>query len=456
VQELDFYNRTTLHPLGLTALVVLALYTLGARRERLLLGFLVLATFVAPAQRLVIGGLDFTLFRLLVMVGLLRILARGELGQVRLTRLDAYVIAWTLVSAAAYVALHGSVSAAINRAGRAVDYIGFYLVARTALRQPRDLQRIVQRVALLALPIALFFLVERTTARNPFYFLGGVPEITVVRDGRLRCQGPFPHPILAGWFWVSWLPLFVALLWTHPRLRMRAIAAACAVVVIAVTNASSTPIGGLLAVAIGLSFFPLRTGLPALRLGVLVALPILHLVMKQPVWHLVARIDLAGGSTGYHRFNLIDQAIRRFPEWALVGVESTKHWGLDLWDTANQFVEEGVRGGAVSLLLFVLTLVRAFGDIGRALCASRRQRDLQRWCYALGVVLFAQCMMFLAISISYSQQAMLMMLLTLAATQALRQPARAATPGPGIGVDTDQRHAHALALAAAKVSARSA
>ena len=41
--------------------------------------------------------------------------------------------------------------------------------------------------------------------------MGGVPEITVVREGRLRCQGAFAHPILAGCFWAEQLPLIAAL-----------------------------------------------------------------------------------------------------------------------------------------------------------------------------------------------------------------------------------------------------
>jgi hypothetical protein len=124
----------------------------------------------------------------------------------------------------------------------------------------------------------------------------------------------------------------------------------------------------------------------------------MHLVMKQPVWHLLARIDLTGSSTGYHRFLLIDSTIRRFSEWALVGVQSTAHWGYFLFDVTGHFVLQCTNGGVLSFLLFVVVLFLAFRGVGwvARLQESDRRRQMAIW--MVGAALFAHCVNFLGVS----------------------------------------------------------
>jgi hypothetical protein len=88
--------------------------------------------------------------------------------------------------------------------------------------------------------------------------------------------------------------------------------------------------------------------------------------MKAPVWFLLARLTVVGGSTGYHRAYLIDRAIANFGEWFLVGVPSTSHWGWGLQDVTNQFIVEGTRGGLLTLVLFVAVIVYCFKGLGLA------------------------------------------------------------------------------------------
>ena len=42
---------------------------------------------------------------------------------------------------------------------------------------------------------------------------------------------------------------------------------------------------------------------------------LLHLAMNNPVWHLLARVNVVGGSTGWHRYHLIDKAIEHLEWW---------------------------------------------------------------------------------------------------------------------------------------------
>ena len=53
--------------------------------------------------------------------------------------------------------------------------------------------------------------------------------------------------------------------------------------------------------------------------------------MKAPVWALIQRIDIVGGSSGWHRYELIDQCIKHFSDWWLMGVKVILLLGATIW-----------------------------------------------------------------------------------------------------------------------------
>ena len=232
--------------------------------------------------------------------------------------------------------------------------------------------------------------------------LAGVPAITDIREGRLRCQGAFAHPILAGCFWASLMPLIVVQWWHPGRSRLTVVIGLVCMMTIIMMCASSTPIAALMFGAIGMGFYLMRTSMQRVIWAMCLMLFGLHLVMKAPVWHVLARIDLAGGSTGWYRYLLFDEWVNHFHEWWLFGVVSTGHWGaqygLKLYDITNQFVLEGIRGGLLTVLLFIVVLIAAFRDVGRAWRAAAGNRYHVLLAWALGVSLFIHCTDFLAVS----------------------------------------------------------
>ena len=121
----------------------------------------------------------------------------------------------------------------------------------------------------------------------------------------------------------------------------------------------------------------------AIRLTFVLALVALHLAMKAPVWALIARIDLTGSSTSYDRFILLDNCIRHFGDWWLLGAKNYNEWGGDMWDLCNQYVAYAETGGLATLACFVATIVFSFKAIGsaRRKLGSRNGREEQfLWC----------------------------------------------------------------------------
>jgi hypothetical protein len=419
----EFQDQTILHPLGGAMLLAsVAMMLFGGRRSALL-GLLVLVMFVSSAQRVAVGALDFHLLRLAALGGFARILLQREYQQVQPMFLDAAVCMHAVLVTMIHVMLHGSVAALIFRFGTMFDAIGVYVLLRCLIRSQEDVRWCLAIVAWLTLPVAVAFGLEWMTQRNIFAVFGGVPEITMVREGRLRCQGAFPHPIIAGCVFACLAPLLATRLWDQTASRVLTIGSLAACGWIVLCTASATPLTGFMAGVGAWMLILLRRYLSVLRWMALGAVVMLHVVMQAPVWSLLARIDLVGGSTGRHRFLLIDAAVTHMGDWFLLGTRSTEHWGHYLTDITNHYVLEAIRGGALGLAAFIAIIVMCFSNIGRALRAAHDERRATMLAWGLGASISAHCVMFLGVS--YFGQVMFFWTLGLAISATLVAPAAA-------------------------------
>lgn len=415
-----YYDGTFLHPLGATVLAILGTLMLALPRRFATFPFLALICFVPTSQRLAIAGLDFNLVRVLMMIGWLRVLIRGEAKTFEWTKIDKLFLGWHVVKACVYVLNGGgSMGDIIYMGGKTFEGCGVYFLVRFLVRDWGDLRRIALMLSILVIPVAVMFVIEKQTGRNPTAVFGGVMAITPIRQGKLRAVGAIGTHILAGCYWAAWMPVMGALLWRQTARLAGWIGVICAVFIVFAT-ASTTPLGALMTAFLGAALFPLRHMMREIRLGVVLMLCGLHMVMNAPVWHLISRIDLVGGSQGYQRYALLDQWIRRVPEWAILGTHGmTGHWGWGMFDITNQFILESTNGGMGAFVLFVMTLVTAYSYVGKLWRLAGADKEKLALAWGLGVCLFVHCASFMGVSYFGGMQVGLYMPLAIAGSLSL-------------------------------------
>jgi hypothetical protein len=401
---------------GLAALGLMAVLVLLVPRRWACLPVILMLCFIPAGQRIIVATIDFSFIRVLMCVAWTRLFLRGDVRPMAWNHLDRVMVAWAIVCVVAGTMLGMTVSVFINRLGTAVDAMMIYFLFRQLVRDYRDLIQIATVFMASGFVVLVFFIIENQTSRNMFSVMGGVPLMTEERGGRMRCQGAFAHSILAGCFWACLIPFYFAR--TLRGNWVFTIASTIVACVIVRLSASSTPIMAILFGVFAASTYPIRGALRWLRWLGFGWLLVLHFyLMDMPVWHLLSRVDLVGGSTGWHRYHLVDKFFAFFREWWLFGTERTGHWGPGLHDVTNQFVAEGISGGIWRVSLFCVAIWLAFAGVSRSLRLVQGNTGYKLAAWSLGTALFMHCMNFLGVS--YFEQMTTEWYMTLALTSSL-------------------------------------
>ncbi len=423
--------ETALLPLTIVLLLVASALIVLLPRKYALLPFLLASLMIPLGQVIVVGGLHFMVFRILILVGWVRLIARRMLFNTReagfkITSIDRAVLWWAFASVITFSLLYLDSRAFINRMGFAYDVIGIYFFSRFLIRDFDDADRVIRFFSFLCAVFACFMILEEQTGRNVFAMFGGVPGFTAVREGRIRSQGPFAHPIIAGTVGATLFPLFLGLRWAMKTSKMLSTVGMLAGLVMTITSVSATPLLALAAGIGALLFWPFRKKMRLFRWGLVILLVGLHMVMRAPVWALIGRVDVVGGSSGDHRYELVNQTILHFQDWWLLGARSTESWGYLMQDTANEYVGNAVTGGLLGLVLFITVLVKCFRSIGLARQASEGDRTIERRLWAWGAWLFANVIAFFGIA--YFDQSKVVWYSLLSAVASVSDPARGVLP----------------------------
>ena len=395
----DNLGTNIVHPLGATVFVVVAIWTIMCPRKFLTWAPIFIACFISPAQRFAFLTIDLDFLRAITILAVLRILVLGELGQTRIRAIDYCVFAMSLATVLAVSARTGGAQT-ITEIGRGVDSVGIYLIGRAAVRNWQDLKCCLLGAAIAAVPVMIFFTIEQFTQWNFFSLLGGVPEQTSMREGQLRAQGAFTHPIIAGFFWTTFAAMFIGVILSKGRTIATTftgwVGTISAVVIALMTN-SSTPIAGLIVVAGCWLCFPYRMYLRTIRWTVFCCLMFIHIIHTKGVHAFVfVNFSFVAGSTGRHRYLLIDGALTNIFDWALYG--SRRRYNRSFHDITCDYVYTAMGGGIVPLILEIAIITLALYACGRALRAVRNREELFL-AYGLGASVLTVAIMALAVSV---------------------------------------------------------
>jgi hypothetical protein len=376
-----------LNPLVAVWMLIAIALILVLPRRTVITCFLMSCLCIPVGQVVVVAGVHFTVLRILIIAGLVRraqSLPGGKFGG-RFNGVDRAVVLWTVAALTVLSLQWMDTQALIHNLGDFVDALGGYLVVRFLVTDREAIRRTITTLAVICTIQGVCMTNEQMTHVNVFGLIGGYVGITI-RDGKVRAEGVMGC-LYAGAFAGASIPLFLWL-WTEGKSRMIAIAGLAGAIAMVITSNSSSSWMALAGGLVGLAFWPLRKQMRLMRWGLALILVALHLVMKGPVWSLIARVDLTGSSSGYHRYYLVDNCIRHFSDWWLLGYRYYNDWGWDMWDLCNQFVVAALTGGLVTLVFYVAIFSRSFGAVGTA----RKQVDGDRreewllWC--LGSALF--------------------------------------------------------------------
>ena len=385
-------TETTLTPVVAVLLLIAIVLILTRPREKLIAVFLLSCLCIPIGQVMVLGTLHFPVVRILVIAGLIRrAIERRTLSAGKFpggfNPIDRMVVLWS-VSACVILTLQWmDTGMLIHELGDLLDTLGGYLVFRFLIPDGEAVRRTVKVLAVICVIHGAGMINEQISHVNVFGYLGGTATWVTIRDGQIRSQDVMGC-IQAGSFAGALIPPFLWL-WTKGKSRLLGAAGLAGATAMVITSHSSTPLLAFCGSFVGLAFWPLRKQMRLVRWGIVGLLVSLHIVMKAPVWALINHIDLTGSSSGYHRFVLMDNCIRHFSDWWLLGYKYYNAWGWDMWDLCNQFVVCALTGGLLTLVCYITVISRSFGALGKARKKVDGDRSQEWLLWALGSALFA-------------------------------------------------------------------
>jgi hypothetical protein len=400
---------------GIVFTLVMSALMLSLPRKWAPLPLLLGAVYLTRIQQFEIGPMHFPVMRVLIVVGFLRVIMNRERMSGGMNSLDRIVMLWSIWNICS-IAFHRS-DVLVGRLGNLYDTVGAYYLLRVFVRGIEDVRTVFKIVCMILVPLAVTMLVEKLQGINPLGSIGFGPAEVETTNRHFRAQGAFGHPILAGTVGAVCLPMAICFWRENRQLAWTGLAATLAIVF---ASGSSGPVMTTFSVVGALALWKVRGRLRVIRWLAVFLVIALSILMNDPVYFLMGRIDITGGSTGYFRAQLIRSGIDHLSEWWFAGTDHTRHWmptGITAdpnhTDMTNYYLQMGVWGGLPLILLFVWMLVAAFVRTGKALRANEGASLYQQFLiWALGAILFGHAVAFW--SISYFDQTIVFLCLVLA------------------------------------------
>jgi hypothetical protein len=434
-------SETMIHPLVALGTSVIILLVMGLPCKKVIVPLMIGIFMIPLAQVVLIGPLHFPILRILIIAGLIRIIVQGGMTLERIfpkgfNRLDKIVILWIVSTLVVGSLRWMDQQAFIKLAGDCLDSMGAYLVLRYFISDSESVKCSIQVLALICMMHGVCMVSEQFTHRNPAAFMSAFSP--TIRNGHLRSEG-IMGTLFEGTFAGVSIPLFLWLCTDKESKRAGIIGLFGATAMVVASHASTSWLAygsGIL----GLFAWPLRKQMQLVRYSIVTVLIGLHIVMNGPVWSLIEKVDITGGSSSYHRYMLVDNCIRHFSDWWLLGTKEYASWGFVMWDLCNQFVVAALTGGLITLVLFIMIYSRSFGAIGKGRKQVDGNQTKESLLWSLGSALFANVVASFGINYMIQLQIVLFVFLTyvsVAVPKPSRDPEQAVSSISSVPLDAD-------------------
>lgn len=399
-----------MNPIAAVFFLICAIALFAVPRKWAPLALLVGCIYMTMGQGLELGPVSLPVYRMLLLVGVVRVIVKGEHLSGERNTIDKLIVGWGCwVIFAGFFHEWSPGSGPIYAAGYVFNIAAVYFLMRIWCDDLEDVTGVIIMLAFLLVPIALEMVSEKITKINQFSVFGGVPHEVAFREGKFRAQGPFRHPILAGTVGAVCIPLFMGI-WK--RNRLASIVGVVSGICMTVASASSGPAMSAMAGVGAVLMWKFRNLTRLARFSAVAAYFGLAIVTGEPGYYVMKRIDISGGSTGYFRARLIESSIECFDEWWLFGTDFTRHWmatgvssSPNHTDITNYYLVFGVTAGFLAMALVIAMLVVAFRWVGvvyQAHIGESPSDAFMIWCFGAGMFAHAAT----SVSVSYFDQSL--------------------------------------------------
>lgn len=378
-------------PIGIALLLICGCAIFIVKPRNIPVVLLIGCCYMTVGQNMIIAGANFPFFRILVILGVLRTRANKPIERNYFDRLMFAWAIWTFFASFFHEFSPGSGPKFIF--GKIIDLYGSYYIFRRNISDSDDIKHVARWTFFVMFPVAISMIVEQVAYHNVFSVLGGIPVVPAIRDGRIRAQGSFSHPILAGSIGAACFPLAVAL-WKDSKL-ISLISMSVAVVIV-IASASSGPIMSIVFASVALGFWHFKHHFSKLKYIALTTYVGLSIVMSRPPYYVMSMIDLTGSSTGYHRAMLIEQSLKYLNEWWLFGTDRTVHWMPNQGriseyhtDVTNYYLAFGVSAGLPAMLIVITVVLRSASKVGKIANDQTVPKEHRFTIWCVGAMLFA-------------------------------------------------------------------
>ncbi len=351
-----------------------------------------------------IGGLHFYAIRIIAIVSLGKLWLGSKPPKYKFFNLiDNLFISYNLIGFIAYVIASVNKSEAfIYTLGETVDTIFVYLVFRYILQSSESIKLAIKTFCYCIIALLPFVVFEYFTSNNLFPILFG-SSMTEIRDGEIRAAATFSHAILFGSFSASVFPALWSEYKTEKQIKYLLASICCVFYIIACS--SSSPIVAFAGVVSLLCLFKWKHHSKKLFFAVILATLFIHFARDAPIWQfLYVRIPLKASSTGWHRYLLVEAALREFSKWWLVGYgDMGADWHIKYWpyahatftDFTNHYLLLGAKGGVFAMATFIALCYKTVKATGSL--ALRSKNDQWLW-WGLTTMMISHCISFLSVA----------------------------------------------------------